>query len=256
VARRHLTRKEIRQPDQFISYTVQALEWAKAHGKQLLYGGLGIVAVIALIVAWSAWQTKRLQRAEVLLYEAVKLLQPDAPDTQQQATPQAPEAAIQKLKGLIAAYPNTPAAALAHWRLGQQYYAQSEYTLALSSYRLALAQLKADDQRLMPALVTLDLAYTQEASGACKQAIDSFQSVLQSSWSWLHGEAFLGIGRCHETLGAPTEAQDIYTRALSNEDVQGAVRQRLEERQTALSIQLGKDKPENEPKANAAGSQK
>jgi tetratricopeptide (TPR) repeat protein len=253
--RQRLTRKEIRQPDQFISYTVQTLDWAKAHAMQLLYGALGVVAVIALIVAWSAWQTKRLQRAEVLLYEAVKLLQPDETDAQQQATPQAREAAIQKLKGLVEGYPGTPAAALAYWRLGQQYYAQLQYTLALSAYRQALTQLKPDEQRLIPALVTLNLAYAQEASGSCEQAIGSFQSVLQSSWGWLHGEAFLGIGRCHETLGAPAQAQDVYTRALSDEAVQGAVRQRLEERQTALSMQLAQNESKDEAKANAAGRQ-
>lgn len=252
MARQRLTRKEIKQPDQFISYTVQILDWAKSHARQLLYGALGVVVVIALIVAWSAWQTKRQQRAEMLLYEAVKLLQPDETDAQQQVTPEAREAAMQKLKGLIERYPNTPAAALAHWRLGQQYYAQSDYTLALSSYRQALVQLKPDEQRLIPALVTLNMAYAQEASGACEQAIDSFQNVLQSSWRWLYGEAFLGIGRCHETLGALQQAQDVYTRALSNENIQGAVRQRLEERQTALSVQLAKEVPD----ADAAGSQK
>lgn len=254
MARQRLTRKEIRQPDQFISYTVQILDWAKAHASQLLYGVLGMVVIIALIVAWSAWQTKRQQRAEVLLYEAVKLLQPA--DAQQQATAEAREAAIQKLKGLVAGYPNTPAAPLAYWRLGQQYYAKSDYNLAVSSYRQALAQLKPDEQRLIPALVTLNMAYAQEASGACKPAIDSFQSVLQSSWLWLHGEAFLGIGRCYETLGVPAQARDIYARALSDEDVQGAVRQQIEARQTALSIGLEKDESKDEPKATATDDQK
>jgi predicted negative regulator of RcsB-dependent stress response len=240
VARQRLTRKEIKQPDQFISYTVQTLDWAKSHAMQLLYGVLGVVAVIALIVAWSAWQTKHQQRAEILLYEAVKLLKPNETDEQKQATEQERDAAIQKLKGLLEGYPGTPAAALAHWHLGHQYYAQSEYASALTSYRQAQALLKHDEQRLVPALVALNIAYAQEASGACAEAIASFQSVLQSSWLWLHGEAFLGVGRCHETLGALEQARDVYARALSNEDVQGAVRQRLKERQTALSMQLEK----------------
>ena len=244
MARQRLTRKEIRQPDQFISYTVQTLEWAKAHTSQLLYGVLGLVVIVALIVVWSAWQTKRQQRAEVLLYEAVKRLQLD---DEQQPTPETREAAIQKLQGLVQRYSDTPAAALAHWHLGQQYYAQAEYALALSSYRQALAQLKPDEQRLIPALVMLNMAYAQEASGACQQAIDSFRNVIQSSWLWLRGEAFLGIGRCHETLGALAQAQEVYARALSDDNVQGAIRQQIEERQTALSIRLEKDEPKAEP---------
>ena len=252
MARQRLTRKEIKQPDQFISYTVRALDWAKRHARPLLYGALGVGVVIVLIVAWSAWQTKRVQRAEVLLYEAVKPLQSNQTEGQQQPTAQVREAAIQKLKGLVAGYPDTPAAALAYWYLGQQYYAQSEYAEALSSYRQALTRLQPEEKRLVPALVTLNMAYAQEASGACKQAIDSFQSVLQSSWLWLHGEAYLGIGRCDETLGDLKQARDVYARALSNEDVEGAMRQRLEERQMALSMQLeteaSKEAPKDEPK--------
>lgn len=252
MARQRLTRKEIKQPDQFISYTVQTLDWVKAHVTQLLYGALGVVAVVALLVAWSAWQASRLQRSEVLLYEAVRLLNPGETGEQSRVTAQEREVVVQKLKGLVEAYPGTPAAALGHWHLGQQYYAQREYPSALASYRQALALLNDDEQRLIPALVTLNIAYGHEASGACEQAIESYQSVLQSSLLWLHGEAFLGVGRCHETLGAIQQAQDVYARALSNEEVQGAVRQRLQERQATLSMLLG----EAETKTNPADQTK
>jgi predicted negative regulator of RcsB-dependent stress response len=237
VARQRLTRKEIKQPDQFISYTVRTLDWAKAHTTQLLYGALGVFVVIALLVAWSVWQTKRQQRAERLLYQAVEMLKLNEPGEQQVAA-QDRDVAIQKLKGLVERYPGASAAVWAHWYLGHQYYAQSKYAAALASYRQALALLKHDDRHLLTALVTLNIAYALEASGSCEQAIKSFQSVLQTSWLWLHGEAFLGIGRCQETLGNLKQAQEVYARALSSEGVQGATRQRLEERQTTLSMRL------------------
>ena len=73
--RQRLTQKEIKRPDQFISNAVQVLSWAKTHVVHLLYGALGVVVVVAIIVAWSSWQASRYESAEVLLYEAVKLLE-------------------------------------------------------------------------------------------------------------------------------------------------------------------------------------
>ncbi len=50
----------------------------------------------------------------------------------------------------------------------------------------------------MVALVTLDVAYAQEAGGACDpEAITSFEAVLQLPAHWLRGEAYLGITNLH-----------------------------------------------------------
>jgi tetratricopeptide (TPR) repeat protein len=83
----------------------------------------------------------------------------------------------------------------------------------------------------MMALVTLDLAYAQEASGVCDpDAIASFESVLQVPAHWLRGEAYLGIGRCHEQTGASQKAVAIYERALADKDISADTRQTIAER--------------------------
>ncbi len=238
MARQRLTQKEIKQPDQFISNAVQVFDWAKTHVVHLLYGALGVVVVVAIIVAWSSWQASRYESANMLLYEAVKLLEANETDKGKQATPQGQDTAVQKLKRIVGEYGGTPTAPLAHWRLGHYYYAQADFGAALSSYQRARELLRHDEQGLLPALVTLNIAYAQEASGACDRAIASFDKVLQTSVVWTHGEAFLGVGRCHESMGAIGQAQEVYARALSSEAVQGAIRQRLEERQSALKMDM------------------
>lgn len=240
MARQRLTQKEIKQPDQFISVTVRILDWAKTHVVHLLYGAVGVVIVVVLVVAWSAWQASRYKSAEVLLYEAVKLLEANEAATHEgeQSAAQDQDAAVEKLKRIVDEYGGTPAAPMAYWYLGHYYYAQADFGAALSAYQRAQELLRHDEQRLLPALVTLNIAYAQEASGACDQAIVSFEKVLQSPVVWIHGEAFLGAGRCHESMGAIGQAQEVYAQALSEEAVQGAIRQRLEERLSALKMKL------------------
>ena len=236
-----LTRKEIKRPDQFISSTVRMLGWAKDHAAYLLYGVLGIVVMISLVVGWSAWQRHQYQKAERLLYEAVKLLKTSKSDADGQATDKTErDQAVQLLQTLTRDHGRTPAAASAHWHLGHHYYMQGDYASALAAYEQAQRLLRSDEARLIPALVTLNIGYTQEASGGCDTAIASFERILQTSVNWIHGEAFLGIGRCYEKSGATDQAKAVYARALSDDTISGDARRRLEQRQAYIA-RLGAD---------------
>ena len=132
-------------------------------------------------------------------------------------------------------YRDTAAAALAYWHLGHLYFEGEDYPAALTAYRQAQQRLSKVDQPLMMALVTLDVAYAQEASGACDpDAITSFEAILQLPAHWLRGEAYLSIGRCHEKAGASRKAVAIYERALSDREIDEVTRQMISERLALL----------------------
>ena len=137
--------------------------------------------------------------------------------------------ATELLQKLVNDHGSTPAAALAYWHLGHLYFEGGEYTAALTAYKQAQQRFTRASQPLMLALATLDVGYAQEASGACDQAITSFEAVLQLPAHWLRGEAYVGMGQCHESTGAPYKAVAIYERALSDEDVNEVARQSISE---------------------------
>ena len=237
MAEQRLSRKDIRQPDQFISFSVQALDWTKAHLRYLIYGAIGILVVAALLTGWSAWQGHREQQAEIALYEATKLLHMPARTVNRSQ-------AIERLQRLVSDYGSTPAAAVAYWHLGHLYFEGGEYTAALAAYKQAQQRLTKASQPLMLALVTLDVGYAQEAGGACDQALTSFEAVLQLPANWLRGEAYLGMGRCHEITGAPHRAVAVYERALSDGEVNEMTRQTISEHLAFL-----------QPRTNAQGQE-
>jgi len=221
VAEQRLSRKEIRQPDSFVSLSVHIIEWMKEHPGSLIYGIVGVVVATALVTGWWAWQKHRERQAEIVLYEATKLVN---------ARPANRSNAMEHLQKLISDYGNTAAAAVAHWHLGHLYFEGEDYTAALTAYRQVQQQFSKASQPLMVALATLDVAYAQEASGACDpDAITSFEAVLQSPAHWLHGEAYLGIGRCHESTGASYKAVAVYERALSDGTINEFTRQMISE---------------------------
>jgi predicted negative regulator of RcsB-dependent stress response len=226
VAEQRLSRKEIRQPDQFVSLSVQIAAWIKAHTVFLIYG-IGVVAVAAtLMTGWWAWQKHREQQADIAFYEATKFMR----------TPSANRLkAVDPLQKLVSDYRGTAATALAYWYLGHLYFEGENYPAALTAYRQAQQRLSKAAQPLMVALATLDVAYAQEASGACDpDAIMGFEAVLQLPAHWLRGEAYLGIGRCHEKTGASRKAVAVYERALSDRAIDEVTRQMISERLALL----------------------
>jgi cytochrome c-type biogenesis protein CcmH/NrfG len=234
LAKRHLTRKEIKQPDQFVSSSAQIMEWAKNHVNYLLYGMFAIIILIGLLVAWSAWQKQRQHQAEKLLYDAIKLLSLDG--SSKESTP---SQTLAHLQHIAEKFNSTPAAAFAHWYLGHLHFEQKNYEAALAAYHQAQRWFPYQPDVLMPTLIALNVGYTQEVSGLCDEAIGSFEQVLQSSASWLRGEAFLGIGRCYEQKGAIVQAIATYDRALSDSAVDATARQKIEEQSARLRSTQG-----------------
>ena len=229
MARRRITRKELlRQPDQFITRSARVIEWAEANASSILYGIGAVILVGVLVGGWFVWQTKRHHRAEALLYEAINT--GDSANVLQDISQN--DRMVDALQALVRDYDRTYAAAQAYWHLGRVYFARADYVAALEAYEQAKHRLSGDGQSaLMRALVSLNMAYAEEAQGACAQALEDFEAVLQvSTATWLRGEAYLGMGRCHEQSDAPGLAAEIYNRALSDAEVSELTRQILEER--------------------------
>jgi cytochrome c-type biogenesis protein CcmH/NrfG len=230
VAKQRITRKDLKQPDQFITMSVKAMDWVRGHTRHILYGLGGIVVIAGLIAGVFVWQQQRHQQAEALLSEAIKQLDNQG-DTEEKPRN---EQALTAFQTLVNNYLRTPAAIKAYWYLGHLHFARGDYAAALTAYQQAQRLASTNPQLLLPTLITLNIGYAQEAHSACPQALTSFNTVLQSGALWLRGEAYLGIGRCYEHQGDRENAIATYQRALSDAAVNEATRQTLEERLALL----------------------
>ena len=231
MARQRITRKELlRQPDQFITRSARIIEWAEANAASILYGIGAVILAGALVGGWFVWQANRHHRAERLLYEALKLNAGDNGDALQ--NPPQPNPMVDALQALVRDYDGTLAAAQAYWHLGRLYCDRADYAAAVEAYEQAQQRLSSNNQfALMRALISLNMAYAEEAQDACARALENFQAVLQAPTArWLRGEAYLGMGRCHEQSDALEMAAEVYNRALSDAEVNELTRQILEER--------------------------
>lgn len=226
MARQRITRKELlRQPDQFITRSARIIEWVEANASAILYGVGAAILAGALVGGWFVWQANRHHRAETLLYEAININS----NTLQDSTSQ--DNQVEALQALVRAYDHTPAATQAYWHLGRLYFARADYVAALEAYEQARHRLGDEQSGFMHVLISLNIAYAEEARGTCAQALEHFEAVVQApTATWLRGEAYLGMGRCHEQSNTPEMAAEVYHRALSDAEVNEPTRQALEER--------------------------
>ena len=245
MARQRITRKELlKEPDQFLTQSALAFEWVKNHVREIAYGVIGLVVLIGLVIAWTSWQRGRQQHAAVMLHQALKLIETPAPQANQTAPVPAPDSAkaIEKLREITESYGGTPAGIQAYWHLGHLYFEKGDAQAALAAYQQARDRFPRKNQ-LSVTLAALNVGYAQEATGACEQAISSYESVQQSSFAWLHGEAYLGMGRCYEASGAKDKAIEVYDRALADSKITSETQQTINEHLARLQP------PANPPQA-------
>lgn len=230
---KRISRKEVlSQPDPSEIFAMRvsiAIDWVKENYRYVLYGALGVVAIAIFMIAWMSWQGYRREQASILLHQALRLVDED-PDAQQTADP---DRAIEKLQVITKKYGRTPAGARAFWHLGHLHFKRGEMAEALKAYQVARRRLP-NRQPLSSTLAILNMGYAQEATDACDDAIVSYESVQQSPIRWLHGEAYLGMGRCHEKVGATEKAIEVYDRALTDVHVTGTAQQTISERLARL----------------------
>ncbi|ETX01897.1 MAG: hypothetical protein ETSY2_36490, partial [Candidatus Entotheonella gemina] len=206
-----------------------AMDWVKANLRYILYGVLGIVAVVIFVIAWNSWQGYRHEQASILLHQALKLVDED-PETKRAADP---DQAMEQLQAITKKYGRTPAGVRAFWHLGHLHFERGEMSEALKAYQVAKRRLP-NRQLLSSTLAILNMGYAQEATDACGEAITSYESVQQSPIRWLYGEAYLGMGRCHEKAGATEKAIEVYDRALADVNVTGTAQQIISDRLARL----------------------
>jgi tetratricopeptide (TPR) repeat protein len=160
-----LSRKEIKQPDQFQVVAGEAASWLTGHRRQSVI--LGGVLVAALIVALgvSAWRERRSAGAAALLSEVYRTAGgelssvplPGVPGPFYPSDGVRQKAVIQAAEQVLAGYPGTSQAALAALAKGDAHLRLGELDAAGTAYQGYLASARRTDSFRFSALEGLAL---------------------------------------------------------------------------------------------------
>jgi len=129
---RHIRRKDLKEPDEFLTLSRQFLDYAKLHERQLTAAVLGLVAVTALALGVRWYRGAQNARAEAA-FGAARL----------DFAAQRLDAAAGAFSRVVSAWPSTPSARLALVYLGNSYAELGKTKEAEETFRQALA--RSDD---------------------------------------------------------------------------------------------------------------
>lgn len=221
-ATKKITRKEIKQPDEFLTLSARAFEFAQSHTREIISGVAFALVLGLLIWAGIAYWNKKEAKAADLVAQAQSLLHPmpkeaaegQAVSEEAQADPESAAKALVLLKDVVENYKRTDACGVARILLGQRYYESADYDAAIDTYK---GLLKKRNRKLeLTAMAREGLAYCYEAKGEFSQALNSYEELSRASVGDVQGWAYAGMARCYEKLGEFQKAIDSYRTLLAD----------------------------------------
>jgi tetratricopeptide (TPR) repeat protein len=188
--RAKLTRKDLKAPDEFITFTGRFLSFAAQHLQTIALVLGGVVACIIVVWGLLAYVRGIEQEAFASLWHLERQLREAS-----NADAVSP-ASVERLQQIARQFGAGEARGYAWLYLGHVRYRQADYGAAVAAYQQAVAQVQPAS--LLWSLASLGAAYALETSGEFRQAQDAYQRVIDAKPVGLIMEAYLGKGRAAE----------------------------------------------------------
>ena len=192
---KHLSRKELRQPDSFLLYTQRALDFVQRKRQLFILAGALIVAVIIAISIWQAYKSRQNEEAAQYFDKAITLFRANK---HKEAIPE-----FEKVEG----YRWSRYAALAHLYESNSHLATNDLDKAAAAAQRFIAS--TDQNSVYRQIGLMTLAHIQELKNQCADAIQHYTDAERSTGA-LKESAVLGKARCYTIVGDIKSAVAAY----------------------------------------------
>jgi tetratricopeptide (TPR) repeat protein len=201
LATRHkISRKELRQPDEFQSIFETAGAFFEFHMTEVLLGVAALVVIVAVAFGFYYYEVRRGRAGAARFEQALTDLQAHKYDT-----------AEKTLSSLAANEPHRAIGRLANLYLASAYLAQKEPAKARDTL---LRYLAADDASIFRGTALDNLAVAYEEMGDYKQAEDAYRQAAKIEGPE-QARAELGMARMLQKQGKRAEAISVYNDFLA-----------------------------------------
>jgi len=209
-----ISRKKLRQPDEFLTWTETAWEWAENHVWEVLGAGIAVVAVLLLAQGIGLWIKTRDQAPKSSMADALDIMRRPVESRTDDLflTRNTFRSETEKYESMAAAfadittmYPGTPEANLSMLYLAIAREELEKYELAIESYSNFLdSELgEADSEIKWTALMGLARCYY--STSKYEQALEKARQVIEAG-SAFTPDALILTARIYEKTGEREKA--------------------------------------------------
>ena len=207
VSGKKITKKQLKQPDEFISFTDHAFRFVASHSKKFAIGGTAVLLIVLAVVFYQMWEKNKEGEADQQFNQALQVYQQVSSPYREEAPPEYKKA-LEKFDEVAKKFSGTSAGKLALLYKGDLDLKLGEFEEAAKTYQTFLS--KMGKEKLYSLLAMDGLGYAYEGQKKYDQALETYQKMIATDAGFESGEAYLKIGRCYEKLGKNKEAAENY----------------------------------------------
>lgn len=200
-AAKKISKKQLKTPDEFITWGSRAME---AVVRRRTYIGVGILVVAAIVLSIYLWKqhvTSREEAAFAVLSKAVNLYQTDNKEKD----------ALESFSAIIDSHGNTRAADMALLYRGRLFLEQEKYDEAAADFTRFL---ETSPDGFLREVALNALGTIHMIKGDCRTSLGYFEQILSSPREWMKPFVLIRMGICYESLGEKGKAQTAYQQCV------------------------------------------
>jgi tetratricopeptide (TPR) repeat protein len=190
-----ISRKELNQPDQFISTTDMIMTYFSRHKAKFIYGFVGLFLFICFVFIFNHNQLKNSLLMESLYYEMGKVSFSEGGKTTEK---------INQMEEKLKEFNQSAQKQRATLMIADKYFNIGDYDQALELYKTI--ELESSKNTLSRKIAMVGIAYSLEGKNDYKEAIIIYQKVIRKFSDYPLFDIYLSIVRCHELSGEKSSA--------------------------------------------------
>jgi len=210
LAKRKIKRKEIKKPDEFITFSAKVINWCSENIKIMTGVAAGVALLLLIVGAVFVFQASREAKATDLYQKALALYPTGSPGGNDPTEYAQATAALEEVQRR---YGSTTVGTTALVDLGNIYFEQGAYDKAILCYNDFLQRTKRTHPLHDQVLVSLGETY--EAKESYEEALEIYQLLGKEGAPVYQAQAQLYLGRVYEAMGDKTKAMVHYDNYLN-----------------------------------------
>jgi len=214
-----MDKKELKKPDEFLTWGARATQFASENAALVLGGTIVCVVLIASFFFWLQRRDAREVEAAGALYRAEKLMEAQQDPALagfrmpafNKPKPEDVKAAIEKLEEVAREYPRTKAALRAKAKIGDAYVELEQWDDAITAYQGAVGGTPVERYYALNGL-----AHAYERKESFDDAASTYRRIVDDPNGFGRDIAALDLARSLERAGKKDAAIQVLTKFTSD----------------------------------------
>ncbi len=210
---KRITKKQLKEPDEFITLSERAFIFIREHSKKMAGAGIALLVLIVAVVLMQMWEKKKEEEAARAYGVASEMYERSVAQDREGSTQDYKEV-LAKFDEMITKFPRTSSGEWSLLYKGNILFKQGNFDEAIKAYTAFLD--KSGKERLFRYFAWGGLGHAYEGKKDYGKALEAYQKTLEVGEGYQLADANLSIGYCYEKLGKTKEALESFKAFLNS----------------------------------------